>query len=244
MEIISIEGIVVSSVKYGENSKILNIFTKDKGMIGVIAKGALKEKSKLRVVSNLFTYANFQIYYKEGKLSTLVSADVINYFMNIKSDLVKFGYLGYLVDLAKNVYKENNSSNIYNILISSLLKLEDNFNPKVISNIVMIKYLSYLGVGLYLDGCSECGETSVVSMSHSKGGYVCARHITNEVVMDASVIKMFKAYYYIDIDKISELNIKEKVINEIDEFLTIYYRDYTGLYLKSRKFLENIKSNN
>lgn len=243
MDIISIEGIIVSSIKYGESSKILNILTKDKGIIGVIAKGALKEKSKLRVVSNNFTYANFHICFKEGKLSTLVSADVINYFMNIKTDIVKFGYLGYLVDLARNVYKDNNSIDIYNILISALLKIEDNFNPKVIASIVMIKYLEYLGVGLYLDGCSVCDNTNVVSMSHSKGGYVCAKHATNEPSMDATVLKMFKAYYCIDISKISELNIKDKVIDEIDYFLTNYYKDYTGLYLKSRKFLENINSN-
>ena len=47
MEIISIEGFVVGTLKYGESSKILNILTKEKGIIGVIAKGALSEKSKL-----------------------------------------------------------------------------------------------------------------------------------------------------------------------------------------------------
>ena len=64
MEIISIDGIVINTLKYGESSKIINILTREKGVIGVIAKGALKEKSKLRVISNNFTYANFQIYYK------------------------------------------------------------------------------------------------------------------------------------------------------------------------------------
>lgn len=36
--------------------------------------------------------------------------------------------------------------------------------------------------------------------------------------MDDVTLKLFKAYYYIDISKISELNIKEKVVNEIDHF--------------------------
>ena len=47
MEVISITGIVVNTLKYGENSKIINILTKEKGIIGVICKGALSEKSKL-----------------------------------------------------------------------------------------------------------------------------------------------------------------------------------------------------
>ena len=195
----------------------------------------------MRVISNNFIYANFHLYYKEGKLGTLISADVINYFINIKSDIVKFSYMSYLVDLAKNVYKENNSSDIYDILINALLKIEDNLNPKIITNIVEIKYLTYLGVGLNLDGCSVCGLTSVVSMSYNKGGYVCINHVGKDKVMDDVTLKLFKAYYYIDISKISELNIKEKVVNEIDHFLNIYYKEYTGLYLKSKSFLDKIK---
>lgn len=242
MEIISIEGFVLNTLKYGENSKILNILTNDKGIIGVISKGCLKEKSKLRVVSANFVYAVFHIYYKENKLGTLISADVINYLINTKSDIEKLGYLSYLSELTKNVYKHSNNPNIYDIFISAIKKQEEGFNSKVITNIVEIKFLNYLGVGLYLDGCVVCDEGKVVSISHNKGGYVCSKHRTTEPLYDASVLKMIKLYYYVDISKISELNIKDDVINQIDNFLTIYYKDYTGLYLKSKNFLDNIKS--
>ena len=242
MEIISIEGIVVGTTKYGENSKILNILTKDKGLIGVISKGSLKEKSKLRVVSNNFTYANFHIYYKEKKLSTLIGADVINYFMNIKSDIIKFSYMSYLADLTKNVYKENSASSIYDIFINALLKIEDNLDPKIITNIVEIKYLNYLGVGLCLNGCSVCGSTSVQTISLNKGGFVCSLHRTNEIIIDENTIKIFNLYNYIDISKISKLNINNNTVNIIDNFLKEYYREYTGLYLKSKSFLESIKN--
>ena len=180
MEIISIEGIVVNSLKYGESSKILHILTKDKGMLSVIAKGALKEKSKLRVVSSNFTYAVFHLYYKEDKMCTLISADVINYFINIKSDIEKLGAMTYLTDLARNVYKQHNDEAIYDILINALLKIEEGFNIVVLTNIVEIKYLSFLGVGLYLSGCIECNNPNVVSISYSKGGYICALHRKNE----------------------------------------------------------------
>lgn len=241
MEIISIEGIVISSLKYGENSKILNILTKDKGIIGVISKGALKEKSKLRSVSDNFTYAIFHLYYKENKMSTLISADVINYFLNIRTDIEKLGVINYLTELTRDVYKSSSSSDIYDIFISAILKIEEGFDPKIISNIVEIKYLDFLGIGLYLDGCVECGSTSVVSLSHAKGGYICYKHRKDEPLYDSSFLKLIKAYYYIDISKISELNLKNKTVNEIDNFLDIYYKDYTGLYLKSKNFFKNIK---
>ena len=37
MKLISVEGIVVSTVAYKESSKIINIFTKDMGIIGCIS---------------------------------------------------------------------------------------------------------------------------------------------------------------------------------------------------------------
>lgn len=242
MEIISIEGFVVGTLKYGESSKILNILTKEKGIIGVIAKGALSEKSKLRVVSGNFTYAIFHIHYKKDKLSTLVSADVIDYLINTKSDIEKMGYLSYLTELTRNVYKQSEDSKIYDIFISAVKKIEKNFNPRIITNIVEIKYLDFLGISLNLNGCAICGNTSVVTISHALGGYICALHRKNEPIYEESILKMIKAYYYIDIDKISELNIKPNVVDAIDAFLSIYYKEYTGLYLKSKNFLNHMKS--
>ena len=68
---INIEGIVLNSKNYGDTSKILDIFTKEYGVIGVIAKGCKSLRSRLRSVTDKFTYATFTIYYKKDKLSTL-----------------------------------------------------------------------------------------------------------------------------------------------------------------------------
>ena len=39
---------------------------------------------------------------------------------------------------------------------------------------------------------------------------------------------------------ISDLKISNEVINNIDYFINAYYDRYTGLYLKSKKFLKDI----
>ena len=66
-----VEGIIIREKDYGDTSKIIDIFTKEHGIIGVIAKGAKILKSPLRSVTSKFTYGLFNIYYKENKLSTL-----------------------------------------------------------------------------------------------------------------------------------------------------------------------------
>ena len=79
----SVEGIVITETPYGDTSKIINVLTKEYGIIGIICKGAMSIKSRLRSVTMKLSYGNFNIYYKKGKLSTLVSVDIKNNFKNI-----------------------------------------------------------------------------------------------------------------------------------------------------------------
>ena len=83
------EGIIVTETPYGESSKILNILTKDAGIIGVMAKGAKKIKSKFRSSTEKFTLGIFSVYYHENKLSTLIDVDIISPLRNIKTDIIK-----------------------------------------------------------------------------------------------------------------------------------------------------------
>ena len=60
-------GIILKERDYGESSKILDVLTKEYGIIGVISKGSKKLKSTLGGVSTKLTYGTFHIYYKEDK---------------------------------------------------------------------------------------------------------------------------------------------------------------------------------
>ena len=242
MKIISVEGIVVSTTPFKENSKILNIFTKDKGIVGCVSKGCKSLKSKLRLPSEKFAYGTFHMYYKEDGLSTLIDGDIKDYFINIKSDIIKVSYLTYICELSMNVYKESLSDEIYSLMESAILKIEEGFEPRVITNILELQYLSYLGINLNLDSCVKCGSTKVVTLSLPKGGYVCATHVTNEPLLSEKVMKMLRLYYYVDISKISKLDIDENVSREIDHIIDEYYDEYSGVFAKSKKMLKELDS--
>ncbi len=240
LEMIELEGIVIDEKPYGESSKILNIITKEKGIVGVLAKGAKRLKSPLRSISERFCYANFNISYKEDKLSILIGADVINPLRNIKTDIKKVSYLNFLSELTRGVLKESNDDRIYNIYLSAILKMEEGFDPSIITNIVELKYLSFLGVSPKLNGCVICGNENVVSVSAYKGGYVCKEHLENDYVVSDKTIKIIRILEYVDISKISKLEVSDQVRKEINDFLDDYYDRYTGIYLKSKKFLKNL----
>lgn len=243
--VIDVEGIIINTKNYGDTSKIVDIFTKEYGIIGVMAKGCKSLKSNLRSVTDKLTYAKFTIYYKKDKLSILSEASVINNFSNIKKDIEKISYASFLIDLTNQVYKQCEDIELYDLLISSLIKINDNFNPLIITNIVELKYLEYLGVMPNLDECAICGCKNVITLSSDKGGYLCKRCHTNEPIVSDKTIKLVRMYSLVDINKISKLDLNKEIVKEVNRFIDSYYDRYTGLYLKSKEFLNklNIKTN-
>lgn len=236
-----VEGFILTETPYGETSKIINVFTKDYGIIGIMCKGAKSLKSKNRVSTMRLNYAKFNIYYKKDKLSQLVSADILNPLKKIKSDIVLISYLNYLAELTNQVIKQSNNLAIYDEFIAAILKIEEGLDPLVITNILEIKYLAELGVLFSLDECVICGsKTSIATIDADKGGFICLNCLTNEVIVDKKVIKMLRMYYYVNIKSISNIKVEDNIKDVINKFLDMYYERYTGLYLNSKNFLKNL----
>ena len=236
-----VEGIVINEKAYGETSKIINVITKEYGIIGIIAKGARTLKSEFRVSTAKLSYAYFNIIYKEGKLSTLVSADIINPFKSIIKDINKISYAVNILELSEQVVKQTNQ-NIFDLMLSGLIKINEGYDPLIIMNIIELKYLDYLGVMPVLDRCSVCGSTNnIVTLSSDKGGYVCKNCYSTEKIISEKAIKLIRLFYYVDISKISKLEIGDVSKKEINDFLDMYYDRYTGLYLRSKTFLKNLE---
>lgn len=237
-----IEGIVVSEVDYKESSKIINVLTPEYGIIGFLAKETKKIKSNLSGVSSKLTYGYFHVNYRENGLSSLIEVDVINNFNNIKKDISLISYAIYLLELSVRVYRHDNDKNIYEMLIASLKKINEGYDYKVICNIFELKMLDFLGIRPVVDECVNCGsKVDIVTISSYRGGYLCKNCCHGEAIVNIKTIKLLRMFYYVDISKITKLDISENIKNELSHFLYDYYDRYSGLNLKSREFLQNLE---
>ena len=236
-----VEGIVLSEVDYKESSKIINVLTPEYGIIGIIARGTKQVKSKLSGVTSKLTYGYFHVNYKENGLSTLMEVDVIDRFKNIHKDINMMSYSIYLLELADRVYRHESNNEIYNMLIASLKKIDEGYDYKVISNIFELKMLDFLGIRPIIDECVNCGSKSdIVTISSYRGGYLCKNCASGEVIVNIKTIKLLRMFYYVDISKISKLEVSDNVKEELSKFIYDYYDRYSGIYLKSREFLQNL----
>lgn len=235
-------GIVVSEVDYKESSKIINIFSFDYGIIGVIARGTKKVKSKLSGVTSKLSYGYFHINYKENGLSTLIEVDIVDSFKNIKKDINLMSYSLYILELSSRVYKHDPNKEIYELLLTSLKKINEGYDYRVITSIFELKMLDYLGIKPVVDECVNCGsKTDIVTISSYRGGYLCKNCSQNELIVDARTVKLIRMFYYVDIGKITKLDISDNVKKELSQFIYDYYDRYSGIYLKSREFLKNLE---
>ena len=92
-----VDGIVVRETPYKDTSKIIEVFTKEYGIISIIAKGAKRIKSPLFTGTTYLSYSSFCVSKKN--ISTLRSVDTIFSFKNILKDISLLSSASYLVEL-------------------------------------------------------------------------------------------------------------------------------------------------
>ena len=231
------EGIVLHETPYGETSKILSILTKDYGKISVIAKGCRNIKNKLRGVSNKMNYAEYTISYKENGLSIMLEGNIINSFKKIYGNMKKSIFAYYLIDLVNQVLNENNNQELFFILRDAITKINDDLSPELISNIVELKLLKYLGVNLNLESCVKCGsKDNLVTIDLDNGGVLCHNCYQDGYLFNNKALKLMQIFNNIKLDKLSDLEITDySIFKEIDHFIYEYYAQYTGIYLTKKE---------
>ena len=101
--------------------------------------------------------------------------------------------------------------------------------------------LDFLGIRPVIDGCSVCGSIkNIITIDPTSGGYICKECYRNEKIYSDKTVKLIRMFYYVDISKITKLDVKDEIKKEIDEFIDLYYERYSGLYLKSKEFLKSL----
>ena len=241
MEIVKSMGIILKEINYSESSKILTVFTKDYGKIGILSKGCRNIRSKLRSVSARLIYGFFHFYYQPNGLSTLICVDVIDPFSNILSSIEDIAYANYLLELTEKIAELEKEEVLFDLLIATLEKMNEGVPSKILSCIFSLKVLPLLGCGLVLDSCVGCGSLeNIVTIDLEQGGFLCHKCLTNQSLVDHKLIQLMRLSMEVDVSKIKKLSLDQDLVDSFSNFLDEYYEKYTGISLKSKIFLKNI----
>jgi DNA repair protein RecO (recombination protein O) len=158
MPIVKTEAFVLKSLKYGETSKIVTLFTKDFGKMSALVKGARNYKSRLCGVLETMNYVNTIIYKKDNRdLQLLTSAEYILSFKNIMTDFQKLQIAFRIIEMVNKsiIFSEKNKL-IFDLLLQTFSRLDNSVkNPVYVILGFQIEFLKILGISPYYFSESE-----------------------------------------------------------------------------------------
>ncbi|MBB6445991.1 DNA repair protein RecO [Bacillus benzoevorans] len=239
------EGIVLRTTDYGETNKIITLFTREWGKIGVMARGAKKPKSRLAAITQPFTYGYFLVQKGSG-LGSLQQGEMIASWRGIKEDIFLTAYASFIVELTDRCAEEKKTNPyFFELLYQTLNFINEGYDPDIMKNIYEMKMLPTLGMYPVLNQCVVCGATEgQFSFSVKEGGIICHRCLDKDpyhLKVSAAAVKLLRIFYYLDLTRLGNISVKPQTKAELKKVIDSYYEEYSGLFLKTRKFLEQLE---
>lgn len=233
------EAINLKNYPLNDNDSIVVMFSKTKGLIRAIAKGAKHPKSKLGARIQMFIANKLMLI--EGKnLDTIREAQSLNTFSKIRYNLDKMSYSMYLSELVNTFcskeYEQNESEEIYELIFSSYNKIQNAQLKKDILFTVLkfqIHFMNLLGWGLDFNYCSICqkplNDSSVFSFN--TGGFLCIK-CSKENSGNIKIHNKIRIF----LNTLSNKKIDEKT--DYDELVTDVVLEKCFSFMK--KYIDNI----
>lgn len=154
-----LKGIVIGGVNYGENDKILSIFTLEKGTLSARIKGVKKAGAKLKFASEPFCFAEY-VFMTTADRRTVKNASLIDSYYPIREDIVKYFCAGTVIEFLKRFLKEEIvSPDMFILALESLKELAyGDTLPNFTLARFLVNALSLVGYALNVsENCDTCG---------------------------------------------------------------------------------------
>ena len=243
---VTVTGMVLAAMPVGDFDKRLVILTKEHGKIVAFARGARKPNSALLACSQPFSFGEFQVYAGRNSYS-VNSANIQNYFPELREDLDAISYAFYFAELAEYVTRENNDE----VEVLKLLYQTFRILTKGIISLRLIRYIFELKL-MCINGetpqvfeCVSCGSTEDVYLfSAIKGGLVCKqckKGLPDLISLSGSTIYTLQFIIVTPVEKLYTFTVKDDVLRELGKVLRDYMKEYLNGHFKSLEVLEMIE---
>ena len=233
------EGLILGSIAYKENSKIIYLLTQE-GKDSLLIRGAKKIAKAEVANAQILNLVSYEKRNKEG-LNSPSLFEVSNYYNDIKNDPLKFTVASAIIELINNhISVFEDSKNLYNLLIMFLDNLSSRDDCLLLYLQMKFKLLYFLGINPNFRHCIHCGTSSnLVGLSLHTGSIECVNHQSEDNIgMTAT-----KILYLIYTDKKFEVRIEDQeTIKYLFNLVQKYYEYHFEITLKSDIMLEKLLS--
>jgi DNA repair protein RecO (recombination protein O) len=173
------KGIVLRSIRYGEADRILDLYTRDVGLVSAIAKGIRRTKSRFGARLEPLSCVDFVAYHGRT-LDTVTQAEVLRSFHGVREDLARFEAAAGMVGSVRALSGGDEADRrVFNLLYNGLVALENRDSGfGAVEAAFGLKLSVLAGYAPQLDECLGC-ETSLddaaepLYFAPNLGGVLC-----------------------------------------------------------------------
>lgn len=245
MSLIKGNGVVIKTLDYKENDKLVWLYTEQYGKISAIARGAKKSKNKLFSITLPLCYGEFMLF-KGKNLYNLQEGRIISSFQGLLNNLDKLTYSSYLCELVDIALVEGESNRwLFKEFVTTLYLLNtDAIEYEMLVRCFEIKLLAATGYGLTLENCVICKEkiasSNYISLSYFGG--ICENcNKEHGLYISKGAYNALKFLLKTSLDKVFRLNLTKDVKKEIEKVTTFIISSSFARKPKSLEMLNYLK---
>lgn len=169
------EGIVLREVELGEADKLIDILTREQGVVTARAKGVGRSKSTLKSACQLLTFSEFTLFEYRGKL-TVQEAEPIEQFRSLRADIELLALGSYFAQASAMVAQADAPNpELLSLLLNALYALGTLRKPQLlVKSAFELRLACLAGFAPNLSACAVCGQQEPNRFDLSNGTMTCA----------------------------------------------------------------------
>lgn len=248
------EALVLKQFDLGESDRLITLYTKERGKLKAVAKGARKGKRSRSGLVLPFSYHNFTLY-KGKSLAKINHIESIAMNSKLREDLDYMAYASVVSEYIERAGLEDEADQaLFSLLAVILEKMAQAEKEELLFyfTVFKAKLLLLLGVKPEIENCTVCGDRvnlkGSTPLSVEEGGSICKKCFDNSnykyTLFSLNEMRALYKITFADISQLKAEGFSLKILEKITELTEKFLIYHLDLKPKSLSFLYTIRKMN
>ena len=253
MKAVTTKALVLKTNDYGESDRIVRFISPELGKVSGIAKGARKSIKRFGGCLEAFTLVSLTVRPREG-LSLIQEGTADKSYKGIKTDLERFAYGSYMLDLTNNIIGDDlddDSGKVFSLLKNAIVLLDGSNTPEEVLREYEVRLLGIAGYFPSFLNCLSCGESlekltgeagqgsrMEVMFSPMDGGVLCGNCGSKRTGLESISIGTLKT---LEAALTKKVSFTRNALEESGRIIPPFIMHHLGRRLKSLEFIDKMK---
>ncbi|MDH4152328.1 MAG: DNA repair protein RecO [Nitrospira sp.] len=246
MPLVKATAIVLKSLKWGDADRIVTCYSKERGKLRGVARGARRLKSRFGAALEPFSLCQLNLFEKTGdSLYRISHVDLVRSSQKLRESLGLIDSAARMVNVVAAITPDGDPDPLlFETLVQGLASLHESEDPTFMALLFQIRLLGVTGFRPQTDQCATCGKTHFMGdpqFSPVAGGLVClpcaAHQRVRCVALSRGSLSFLQQAIRLDPTIVTRLRASGQVRGEVEAAIEGYVTVVAGKRLPSANFL-------